>query len=174
MCSLLSFACWQSHSCVLEMPVCLHFQQLEWEHRVPLCSAKKGPSARVNQRRSRVQWLWWTAVQLKIDQGRSTGPGEPGEQAVPQRFLSAVPGTPHCSTPGPLHGCKTNCLRSWASVCCESGLQAPCPKHEVPDHALREHRLSSRQQWGLSCQIFFALSAIHFFHSCPPSKIACI
>lgn len=105
MCSLFSSRCWQTHSCVLDMPVCLHFQQLEQEHRVALCVAKKRPPARVSHRRTWVQWLWWTAVQLKIDQGRSTGPVEPGEQSVPQRSLPAVPGKTRSV---PLQGLSTD------------------------------------------------------------------
>lgn len=162
MCSLFSSRCWQTHSCVLDMPVCLHFQQLEQEHRVALCVAKKGPPARVNHRRTWVQWLWWTAVQLKIDQGRSTGPVEPGEQSGPQRSLPAVPGKTRSV---PLQGLSTDAKPTARRAGLVSVVQV---YYRSLLHTLGEHGLSSREQWGLSS---LPLGAIRFFHSFSPFKI---
>lgn len=99
--------------------------------RVTLCLAKKGPPARVSHRRTWVQWLWQTAVQLKIDQGRSTGPVEPGEQPVPQRSLPAVPRTTRSV---PLQGLSMDAK----PTACRAGLVSVVKVcYKLPAHNIR-------------------------------------
>lgn len=79
------------------MPICLHFQQLKEQHGTHAL-AKEGPPDRVSDLDLEYNDCGERMRDLKVDQGRSTGPSESGEQSVPQRPLPAVPGTT-CSVP---------------------------------------------------------------------------